>query len=665
LIERFQPSGNAILSPAVELLERNESACWRLIYLTMLICCAWAAAAPGKDVNWDQLNYHVYVAHAFIHDRLFLDIFAANIQSYINPIPFLPFYAVVASGMSSAIGAALLGVLQGASLIAVAEICKLLTRGEPIELRIGVVLLVVAVAGLHPLFIAGLGTSLSEMVATVPALWGVYFLLRHDAQRVSTTPRKAGLVDAGAGAALLTTAFLWKLPMAFLAAGIVVGFALPAFFFSRSKLRLIGSYLLGTAIGLIAGGVVHYWRVFVETGNPFFPFFNPWFQSALYAPHAVVNHRFKTWDWSSIVLAPVRMLEDAPFVSAEITVIDPRYLCFALVLALLVWRIVKPRLMQSNASRLESQVGNQRTMGRVDLQIVAFVMVGYLAWILTIGNGRYALPLHLLVPVGIFILLRQITDQLSSAVAALALVAFVQLLATLIVSPLPRWDREAHIGPWSQVSLPAAYNQPGGMYVSLAYGDRRSWSGLVPQLDPTARFLNLDGYENTRPDRYIGKVLNRQIQAHDRPMFAVLERRELGFADPANAEWRNALSRQLRAYGLALIDPASCQPVVERFEKVGAPGTAATRMLADVCPVKRVDAVDFRADFAREERAMSELEERYPALLYPPNPAGYLFGAMYCKFYTPQEVYVCARDGKVFGKRIAPLQQILFTITLP
>ncbi len=661
----LQTAGDTYSQRTVALLKRNESTCWRLIHLSILICCAWAASAPGKDVNWDQLNYHVYVAHAFLHGRLFLDTFAANIQTYINPIPFLPFYAVVASGMPSVVGAALLGALQGTSLIAVAEICRLLTKGERIELRIAVVLLVVAVAALHPLFIAGLGTSFSEMVATVTALWGVYFLVRHAVRGVGVNPGKSSNVDAAVGAALLTTAFLWKLPMAFLAAGVVAAFALPAVVVAHSKPRLLAAYLLGTTVGLFSGGVVHYWRVYVETGNPFFPYFNPWFQSALYAPHAVVNHRFKTWDWSSIVFAPLRMLEDAPFVSAEITVIDPRYLCFALVLAVVVWRVLKPRVMQSNASRQERQVRNPVAVGRVDLQIIVFVLVGYLAWILTIGNGRYALPLHLLVPVGIFVLLRRMTDQLSSAVAALALVAFVQLLSMLIVSPLPRWDREPHMGPWTQVSLPSAFNLPGAMYVSLAYGDRRSWSGLVTQLDPTARFLNLDGYENTRPDRYIGQLLSKRIQAHDGPMFAVLERQKLGLADPANVDWRNALSRQLRAYGLAFIDPASCQPVVERFATVAAPEKAATRMLADVCPVKRREAYDFRAEYAREERAMAGLEARYPGLLYPPDPTGYLYGSMYCKFYTPQEVYVCAKDGKITGKRIAPVHQILFTTPTP
>ncbi|MFN7220220.1 MAG: hypothetical protein ACK5UX_06255, partial [Burkholderiales bacterium] len=86
-------------------------------YAGVLLLCAAAGSLPGKDVNWDQVNYHIYVAHAFVHDRVFLDTFAANIQTYINPIPFLPFYAVVASEIPSAIGSALLGVLHGLSLI--------------------------------------------------------------------------------------------------------------------------------------------------------------------------------------------------------------------------------------------------------------------------------------------------------------------------------------------------------------------------------------------------------------------------------------------------------------------------------------------------------------------------------------------------------------------
>ena len=44
----------------------------------------------GQDANWDLQNYHDHVAYALLHRRYGLDVGAAGLQGYLNPLPDVP-----------------------------------------------------------------------------------------------------------------------------------------------------------------------------------------------------------------------------------------------------------------------------------------------------------------------------------------------------------------------------------------------------------------------------------------------------------------------------------------------------------------------------------------------------------------------------------------------
>src|SRR5688572_22699541 len=73
---------------------------WLVFGLPAAICAAWTVRA-GKDVNWDLLNYHYYIAFQLLAGRVDQDFFAASAQSYLNPVGYLPFYLMVAHGWHS------------------------------------------------------------------------------------------------------------------------------------------------------------------------------------------------------------------------------------------------------------------------------------------------------------------------------------------------------------------------------------------------------------------------------------------------------------------------------------------------------------------------------------------------------------------------------------
>src|SRR5215470_6798687 len=77
------------------------------MFVCSVACVAWSWWA-GRDLNWDQLNYHFYAAYLYVGDRLARDFMGASIQGYLNPVAYVPFYLMVqANWHSLAIGSAL------------------------------------------------------------------------------------------------------------------------------------------------------------------------------------------------------------------------------------------------------------------------------------------------------------------------------------------------------------------------------------------------------------------------------------------------------------------------------------------------------------------------------------------------------------------------------
>src|ERR1700691_432488 len=53
----------------------------------------------GKDMAWDTLNYHLYAGFSALNDRFAQDYFAAGPLSYLNPLAYIPFYAMIRASL--------------------------------------------------------------------------------------------------------------------------------------------------------------------------------------------------------------------------------------------------------------------------------------------------------------------------------------------------------------------------------------------------------------------------------------------------------------------------------------------------------------------------------------------------------------------------------------
>ena len=71
---------------------------------------AWFA---GEDINWDWRNYHEYNAFALINGRYDWDVAPAGIQTFLNPLAYVPAYLLGIFGLRSLIwGASLAGLVM-------------------------------------------------------------------------------------------------------------------------------------------------------------------------------------------------------------------------------------------------------------------------------------------------------------------------------------------------------------------------------------------------------------------------------------------------------------------------------------------------------------------------------------------------------------------------
>ena len=132
-----------------------------------VLCVAWSLFA-GRDLNWDQLNHHLYLGHLWHHGRLDRDFMAAGGQSYYNPLPYLPFHALVVGGWSSNTITALLGVLHSLNAWLLHAIGWSVFRGRSNRFELTIASVVMGLAA--PIFLIVAGTSYGDPVASLPVL---------------------------------------------------------------------------------------------------------------------------------------------------------------------------------------------------------------------------------------------------------------------------------------------------------------------------------------------------------------------------------------------------------------------------------------------------------------------------------------------------------------
>lgn len=603
---------------------------------------ALAAVWKGKDANWDQLNYHYYIAYAFLTDRLGMDFLAASVQSYLNPLAHLPFYLLASSSLPSAVTTGVLGALHGLNLVLVYLLCK--TILPPSAQRNPIAMVVTAMSAVHPVFWSELGTSLAELLACLPILAGMLCLLKLvqlDEARYRRW-RTAGLgtvfVLLGAGAAL-------KLPFVIFAAAGVPALVVR----ERSAKHLMTGVAIavtGLALGFLAGGgfyALSVWRAF---GNPFFPFFNNLFASPDYPVVKVVNDRFIQRSLADMAAFPFKMLLPHEFVTTERMVIDPRYammLGAALVVA---------------ARRVLRQTGGAVMSAPVAALLIAMAAV-YPVWCLSSGNGRYALPLNLMSGPLLLALLILITRNTETIMRwAVTSLGMLSLLLYMTMGDV-NYTLLDHTERWFNVDVPARAKVSGALYLTAGYDNRSTLSYLIPSFPRDAKFANINGYVNFAAGQPGGTKIERMVAAQgDRPIVILAEGYPRAPATLARANWIRNLNLNLNGFGLEMGDVDACATLLDRYATTddGSP----VQPFASVCPLRKRPPLEHRLGKVQVDHIFDAIEKIRPDLYYPAGAQSYFRAAAYCRAYTSTEYFVCEKEGQLTTFRMDPF----FTLPL-
>lgn len=457
----------------------------------------------GQDANWDLRNYHFYNAYAFLNDRYGRDFLPSQLPYFYNPLIDVPFF-VLTTHFSAWVSAFVLGTFQGLNAVLLFMISHASLRLSDARAK------VFLCAGIAFLGMVGgggaaqLGTTFGDNVISLGVLGSAALVVRF-AERLFTGPW--GLAF---GLALLLGVPVGlvsglKLPSVIYAVGLCAGLL----FAGRG--RWIRGFWLSFAFGLgvVLGAAATYghWGVFLyeHFENPFFPYFNDFFQSPFYASLSSRDTKFIPETFRDHLLMPFLMAEN-PFRVGEIAWRDWRLplLYVLLPMGLLARAFFSSRAGKTTESNLLAHSFAARYL------LAAFSIV-YVLWLTLFSIYRYAVTIEMIAPLlivfalGFLPLKNKIRTSLLIAVFA----------AVLFSVKIGNWDRR---DVWSDRFIEAQVPEledPARLMILMA--GQEPYAHLVPSFPPEISFVRIQSnISSPEQDFGLNRILWARIERHRR-----------------------------------------------------------------------------------------------------------------------------------------------------
>ena len=370
----------------------------------------------------------------------------------------------------------LLGAFHGISLIALWHITqRFLFKGLPQAHWL--TLFSVLLAASSPVFAGTVGGTFLEPTLTVFVLCSLLITAlgcESSDFTNSTLLILAGglLMGLATGLKLTNIVFLAALGLSLLS---IVG------------LRLRGLVITITfSIGVIAGYLIAngWWahHLYQEFGNPFFPFFNEIFQSPDFSTAKLDHDRFKPNSLWDVLALPFRMADFHSWIYIENNAPDIRPALLVLFSFAFATKLLLSRVRAIHASPKSSNVGR--------LIIFAFFIYSTAFWLWTTGNGRYALPILMLIGPLLTLVIFRVMGNMKQAIALASFALILQVFHAWSAGN-PRWSNAEWTPHWFEVSVPPRLKD--NPYAYLSMGTSRSNSVIAPFLHPQSTYLSLMG----------------------------------------------------------------------------------------------------------------------------------------------------------------------------
>jgi hypothetical protein len=602
------------------------------VYVSCAALAVLTSYLLGKEMMWDNLDYHFYAGFSALHDRFVRDYFAAGVQSYLNPYVYAPFYALARTGLPALWAASVLAVVQSGILWLTYELAIAVSPPDDSRARFAAGVCAALLALANPILIAQLGSSFAD-ITTAELVLAAWLLLVH-ALRTPVASRViwAGLL-LGAASGLKLTNLLHALSACVLLLFLPIPW--------RRKAGLSLGFIATMAVGFAA--IMAPWAMHLEQhfGNPFFPLFNNIFRSPQFPAVPMADHRFVPGSLVEALWRPFQTALPITFVDDEYSSPDPRYalLLMLALAAFALWGWRRFRRPPNSGVATAAGSGSHALVG-----LACAFLVDWVLWLRVSGNGRYFLAMACVAGVLGMVLAFRILAGRPRALLSLLVAVFVVQAVQLAYGTKYRisvpWDG----GSWFEVSVPSALTGSAALYFMIG---EESESFVAPYLGDRSAFVNLDGDYVLGPRGANGARIRSLIQQYAGHIRVAVMASEYERSSPKSLSDVAHADDTLAPFGLR-VDAGACSTVTVRNLRLPwrtvLPGTLPINLPQLNAGVLRVpispdgylvtcrvvpdpDApLTLTAAEREPDLVFDRLESECPQLFQPPNPVTEVYG---------------------------------------
>ncbi|MGH7249811.1 MAG: hypothetical protein ACREGC_02455, partial [Minisyncoccia bacterium] len=383
-----------------------------LIFAALVVASIIWSTISGKDLNWDQLNYHFYLPYSLFGDRISKDFIPANGQSYLNPLPYVPFYWMVTHNWNSLLIASVLTALHSLNAVLGYFIAEKILPPTQQNSRL-IAVLAAVLTFLSPVLLMEIGTTFADASTATLVLAAVLCGLHSDQTTLWWKNRSliAGVLMGAAGALKLSN-------LVFGPACAVLLICMQTTYVSRVRaVVLLGA---GAFLGFALMQMYWGWQLWREFGNPLFPNFGVFFPTDIFPKETAPLERFLPENILGALLVPFRMTQLRAWVYVENVAPDLRFAALAVV------GVVGGGYLFSK--RHLKDVPPLSLNARKFLALTGFFVVAFGLWQWTSGNGRYGLVVSLLCGPMLALTAQAVCKNTSAAIYLLSGVIALQIL---------------------------------------------------------------------------------------------------------------------------------------------------------------------------------------------------------------------------------------------
>jgi hypothetical protein len=442
----------------------------------------------GQDYNWDLLNYHFASPQLLLSGRTALNVAPSGLQSWFNPIGYMPAYWAITS-LPPWLASAALATASGLNAPLLYLIADAVGEDLPPERRAQASYACVAIGMSGAIMFGEAGTTFLDSTLSIAILGAIYAaiagLRSPDRAQASRRIALAGVL-LGAACGLKLT----NVPMAMGMTGAIV----LAVVSRRASPVAIAALAIGGVIGFALSGGWWAWRMWATFGNPVFPMFNNLFHSPFAPAVPTVDATFLPRDWTGIVTYPWHWLVGDTTPGSELPMVDRRY-PVALIAAGVVFIGAVARRNQRGARHDAA------------LLIASLALVTYLVWLFAFAILRYLVTIELLSGILLLAALRLLP---MANVRHIPVVMIVAAFVLSVTTQHAAWGRAPFTADWFGARGMAAVHRPGTVYVLP--GDT-PLGFLIHSFPDDARFVRLGGTFPLSPNDRLGARARSMIEA--------------------------------------------------------------------------------------------------------------------------------------------------------